>query len=255
MVNKPRVLIYDIETALQIVANFDLRDEFTPHTNILAERYIICAAWRWLGESKVNTVSVLDDPKRYDKNPHDDAHVVKTLHDVLSQADCIVAHYGDAFDKKYINTRILFHGLPALPPIASIDTYKVAKANFRFNSNKLDYIGRYLGLGGKINTPHGLWLDVLNGSKKAIQTMITYNKRDVTLLESVFKKLVPYMPNHINRELFGGAGCPRCGSTQIQSRGFHRAISRVYRRWQCQKCSGWFKSNKAEPTSAKFRIL
>lgn len=250
-----KVLFYDIETTHNVVAQFDLKDQYTPHTNILQERYIVTACWKWLGERTVHSVSVLDDPKLYAKDPHNDYHVVKTLHAVLSEADCIVAHNGDAFDKRYIETRVLYHGLPALPPIASIDTYKVAKARFRFNSNRLDYLGKFLGFGGKKSTPHGLWLDVLRGDRRAVKIMVDYNKRDVTLLEAIFLKLRAYIPNHLNRELFGKAGCPRCGSKKIQSRGVHRAISRVYRRWQCQSCAGWFKSTKAEPTSSKFRIL
>lgn len=165
-----------------------------------------------------------------------------TFHKVLSEADCVVAHNGDGFDMKYLKTRMLKCGLPALPPITSIDTYKIAKQQFLFNANRLDYVGKFLGLGGKKPTPHGLWLDVLRGDRKAIRTMVEYNKRDVTLLEGVFLRLRPYMPNHVNRELFGNTGCPRCGSKKVQSRGFHRPISRVYRRWQCQSCSGWFRS-------------
>lgn len=242
---KPKVLIYDIETTHNIVASFDLRDEYTPHTNIIAERYIVCAAWRWLGESKVHTVSVLDNPVLYRKDPHNDKHVVQTLHQLLSEANVLVAHNGDKFDLKYIETRALFHGLSPLPPLATIDTYKIAKSRFKFNSNRLDYLGRFLGFGGKKSTPAGLWLDVLKGDKHAVKTMVDYNKRDVTLLESVFHKLRPFVPNHINRQLFGlNKGCPRCGSTHVQSRGTHKAISRVYQRWQCMACYGWFKSDK-----------
>lgn len=249
MAKSPRVLIYDLETSHNIVAQFDIRDEYTPHTNVLAERFIICAAWKWLGESKVYSVQI--------DRPFDDLKVVKALHDVISQADVIVGHNGDQFDQKWVNTRILYHGLPALPPVASIDTLKVAKNRFRFNSNKLDYIANFLGLGRKIHTDPEMWLDILRGDKKALREMVTYNKKDVVLLEGVFKRLSAYMPNYVSRELFGGTGCPRCGSTKIQSRGLHRAISRVYRRWQCQSpsCMGWFKSNKCEPSSTKFRIL
>lgn len=252
----PRTLIYDIETTHNVVASFDLRDEYTPHTNIIQERYVVCAAWRWLGEPKVHTVSVLDNPKLYAKDPHNDLHVIQALHSVLSQADVIIAHNGDSFDQKYVETRILYHGLPALPPLTSIDTYKIAKQRFRFNSNRLDYLGKFLGLGGKKSTPPGLWLDVLKGDKKAIHTMVDYNKRDVTLLESVFLKLRPYVANHINRELFSRTGCPRCGSTKLQSRGFHRAISRVYRRFQCQSCFGWHRAVANEKSiSPKTRVL
>lgn len=253
--NEPKILIWDIETTHNVVASFDLRDEYTPHTNIIQERYVVCACWKFLGEKKVYSVSTLDDPKRYAKNPHDDYHVIKTLHEVLSESDVIVAHNGDAFDKKYLETRILFHGLPALPPITSIDTYKVAKSRFKFNSNRLDYLGKFLGFGGKKSTPPGLWLDVLKGDPKAIQTMVDYNKRDVTLLESIFLKLRPYIQNHISRELFGKVGCPRCGSHKIQSRGVHRSITKIYQRFQCQSCSGWFRQLKAEAGSTKSRVL
>lgn len=256
MANSPKILIYDIETSLQPVAVFDLiGNDYINHDNILGNRHLISMCWKWLGEKTVHSVSLLDDPKRFAKDPHDDLHVVKVAHDVMSKADVIVAHYGDQFDKKYIDTRILFHGLSALPPIPSIDTKKVASAKFRFNSNKLDYIGQFLGLGKKIKTDHQLWLDIMQGSKKALREMVAYNKQDVVLLEKVFLKLMPFMPNYVNRELFGLGGCPRCGSSKIQSRGLHKAISRVYRRWQCQACQGWFKSSKAEPGSPKFRII
>lgn len=216
---------------------------------------MISAAWKWEGEDKIHSVSVLDDPKRFKKNPHDDYHVIKTLHEVMSEADCIIHHKGDSFDKRWLDTRILVHELPALPPVASIDTYKIAKGRFYLNSNKLDYMAKLLKVGSKIPTSASLWMRILNGDRKAIREMVVYNKHDVKILEKVFLKLRPYVANHISRELFGGDGCPRCGSTKIQSRGVHRAISRVYRRWQCQTCSGWFKSTMAEPGTTKYRTL
>lgn len=257
MAHAPRVLLYDIETSLQPVAVFDLRDnDYISHENILAERHLVSMCWKWLDEAKVHSVSLLDDPKRFDKNPHDDYHVTKVAHEVLGQADVIVAHFGDQFDKKYIDTRIIYHNLPALPPITSVDTKKIASLRFRFNSNKLDYIARYLGIGGKIKTEPGLWLKVLQGDKKAIKDMVTYNKQDVIILEGVFKKLISYIPNHINRELFGGTGCPRCGSTKIQSRGTHRALTASYNRFQCQSCNGWFRNRIATRNSATtYRVL
>lgn len=250
-----KILLYDIETAHNIAAIFQLRDEYTPHTNILKERYIISASWRWFGEKKVHSVSVLDDPKRFASDPSDDKHVVETLANVMSEADVVVGHNSAMFDDKYVRTRMLFHGLKPVPPFTSIDTYKVARANFGFNSNRLDYISRYLNVGKKKDTPAGLWLDVLRGSKKAIKTMVEYNKHDVVILEGVFKKLIPYIPNYISRELFGGTGCPRCGSKSYQKRGLHRAITKIYQRYQCNGCGGWFRELKANPGTTKFRVL
>lgn len=255
--NDPRVLFWDIETSLQPVAVFQLaHNDWIDPSSILQERYIICAAWRWEGESAIHTVSVLDDPKRYKKNPHDDTHVVKTLREVIAQADTIVAHNGDSFDKRYVDTRILVHGFDPLPPINSVDTYKVAKSKFMLNSNKLDYIGKLLGVGQKVKTSPGLWMRVLNGDADAVKEMVKYNKQDVVLLQNVYEKLRPYATTQLSRELFGISGCPRCGSSKIQARGIHRAITRTYQRWQCQSCSGWFKTQKSDADSTTtFRVI
>ena len=184
---------------------------------------------------------MLDDPKRYRRDPHDDLHVVKTLHKVLSEADVIVGHNSDSFDKRWIDTRILFHGLDPLPPIISIDTKKVAKGKFYFNSNSLDYLGQFLKVGRKTHTSPGLWMRVLNGDAAAIREMVRYNIGDIVLLDKVYQKLKPYT-QVVNLELFGKReGCPRCGSKRVQSRGVHRAISRVYRRFVCTSCGGWYR--------------
>ena len=252
-----RVIIYDIETSLQLVSVFQLKyNEFIDPDNIVQERHVISVCYKWLGDDELHSISLLDDPKRFAKNPHDDKYVVEEFYKVLAKADCIVAHNGDMFDHKYLKTRILYHGLPMLPPVVSIDTYKIAKQQFLFNSNRLDYLGKFLGFGGKKPTSKGLWLRVLNGEKSAVREMVDYNKQDVLLLEKVFKKLQPYVPNHINRELFGGGGCPRCGSRKIQSRGVHRAITRTYQRFQCQKCMGWFRTLRADQGSTtKYHVI
>jgi DNA polymerase elongation subunit (family B) len=163
----PKVLFYDIETSLQLVAVFQLgNNDWIDPSNLVTERYIICASWSWEGESKVHHVSVLDDPKRFEKDPYDDFHVVNALHKVLSEADVIVGHNSDSFDTPYVNTRALYHGLSALPPITSIDTYKVAKSKFRLNSNKLDYIGKFLKLGRRRRHPLVYGCGCLRGRRK-----------------------------------------------------------------------------------------
>lgn len=252
-----KIILYDIETSLELVSVFQLKyNDFIDPDSIVQERHVVSVCYKWLGEKTVHAISLLDDPKRFNKDPHDDFYVVKEFHKVLAEADCIVAHNGNQFDIKYLKTRMLYHDLEPLPPITSIDTYVVAKQQFLFNSNRLDYLGKFLGLGGKKSTPKGLWMQVLKGDKKAIKIMVEYNKEDVILLEKVFNKLKPYIPNHLNRELFGGTGCPRCGSTKVQSRGVHRAISRVYQRFQCQSCSGWFRSVlNDKKVSPKSRVL
>jgi RNase H-like protein len=232
-----------------------LNEEYIQPENIMQERYIVCAAWKELSEKRVHAVSVLDDPKLYKKDPHNDLFVLKTLHKVLSEADVIVAHNGDSYDLRFTEARMLIQGLDPLPPITKIDTLKVAKNRFLFNANKLDYLGHVLGVGRKKKTSGGLWLRIMNGDAAAIKEIVAYNKQDVLLLERVFLKLRPYMDRYLSRGLFGKTGCPRCGSKHVQSRGIHKAITRVYQRFQCQACGGWFRAMKNNENPQEYRLI
>lgn len=232
------------ETTHNLAAVFRLANQdWIPAENIVQERYIVCAAWKILGSPTISASSVLDNPARFRRAPTDDRHVCETLHTVLSKADVIVAHNGDAYDIKFAEARFLFHGLAPLPPIQKIDTLKVARDRFLFNANNLDYLGRFLKVGRKKPTTSGLWLRVLQGDAAAIREMVKYNKQDVALLERVFRKLQPYIANHVNRGLFGGKGCPRCGSPRVQARGVHRSLTRIYQRMMCRACGGWYRLN------------
>lgn len=258
----PRIVLWDIETVQNLVASFQLwqRDGLSlPHRNVVQERYIVTASWKLLDEKRVQSVSVLDDPVRFKQAPNDDRYVCERLHEMLSTADVIVAHNGDDFDIRWTEGRMLYHGLDPLPPILKIDTKKVAKSRFNLNSYRLDYLCRYLGLGQKMEIDPERWLEILRNDKKArsaIEQMVAYNKVDILLLEKLFRKLQPFMPNHVNRQLFGAmpGTCPRCGSKDIERREFHYATTRVYPRSRCRKCGGWFR-DKSMMMSAPTRVL
>lgn len=253
---EPKILFWDIETSHNIVATFQLKTRYIQPENILQERHLICAAWKWLGDKKVSAVSLLDNPALYALDPHSDLYILEELHKVLSEADVIVAHNGDKFDIRFVETRMIMHGLPPLPPIASIDTLKVARKRFLFNANKLDYLGKVLGVGRKKSTGGGaLWLDILAGKEEAIKKMVSYNKQDVKLLEKVYLKLLPYIDGPLLKLTGEVDACPRCGEKRLQSRGVHRTVSRVYQRMHCQGCGGWSRKIRAEKVELEARPL
>jgi hypothetical protein len=226
-------------------------EDYIDPGNLVQERYIVCASWMDLEDEIPQGVSVLDNPTLYKKDPHNDLHVLKELHKVLSSADVIVAHNGDQYDIKFTEARMLIQGLPPLPPIQKIDTLKVAKDRFLFNSNKLDYLGTVLKVGHKKPTTTGLWMRVLQGDPTAITEMLAYNKQDVLLLKRVFLKLQPYITTHIHYE----GGCPRCGGHHIIGRGTHRATTRTYQRFQCVDCGKWLRGTKATNPTPALRTL
>jgi hypothetical protein len=204
--------------------------------DIIQERAIMCVCYKWEGDSQINSMVW---------NKGDDKELLIKFTKILQQADEVIGHNGDRFDIKWFRTRCLYHRIPCPPNITSVDTLKLAKNNFLFNSNKLDYIGDFLGLGKKIKTEYGLWKDILlHNSTKAMKAMVTYCKRDVQLLEDVHVTFKPYVPHKTHvAVLLGGEkiDCPECASENTQKRGFAILASGVKKqRCQCNDCGKWY---------------
>lgn len=240
-VAEPRVLLLDVETLPNVVTSWGLKvDGYLDHANILAERQILCAAWKWLGVPGVRSISPLAG--KVPGKPAD-YKIVRRLAEELGKADAVVTHNGDKFDLPWIRTRMIALDLPPHPPVVSIDTKKIARDRFYFNSNRLDYLGQYLGLGKKIHTDFTLWLRCMMGEKSAIKEMVRYNERDVELLETVYLKLRPYCDAKLNRALWAkehdGKTCPTCGEQDLESRGMRVTRTAHHHRYACGSCGAW----------------
>ena len=235
----PRILVYDIETFANQAFVWGKYEQ-----NVIAyikEWFMMCYSYKWLDEKGTHVVA-LPDFKGYKKNKEDDKALVKSLWQLFDEADIIIAHNGNSFDIKKTNARFIYHGLPPPTPYKTIDTKLVAKRYFNFNSNKLDDLGNYFGIGRKLDTGGWeLWDACWKGDLKAWKKMKDYNKQDVILLEKVYHKMLPFMTNHPNLALLNGekCACPNCGSLNIQKRGFNTSRVSRTQRYQCQDCSSW----------------
>ena len=180
---KLKTLIFDIETSYNIVSTWRAGYKINiPHYSIIKERAIICVSYKWLGEKEVYSIS-------WDNN-QDDKFLLEQFIEVMNEADVLVAHNANKFDIKWVKTRALKHGLEMLPTYSTVDTLSLAKKHFLFNSNKLDYISKFLGHEGKLNTESGLWDDViLKNDNTALNKMIDYCEEDVRQLEKVYNHL------------------------------------------------------------------
>jgi hypothetical protein len=142
------------------------------------------------------------------------------------------------------NARAIFYGLTPLPPVTQVDTYKIAKSRFKFNSNRLDYLGQYLGVGRKIKTDGALWDGCMMGNIKALRDMERYNKQDVLLLERVFIKLYPYTRMRINLGAIKPGHnpherCGHCGGANMDYKGTQLLRTRFHEFYQCEDCGAW----------------
>lgn len=232
----PKILFFDIETSPSLGYYFQLYKE----GNIIstkADWYILCFSYKWLDEKKVHSEALID----YGYNPKkpDDWPIIEKLWALFNQADFICAHNGDQFDIKKANTRFAIHGLKPPSMYKQIDTKKIAKKYFGFESNKLDDLGRQLKLGRKISTGgFDLWIQCMAGDKNAWRKMVTYCKHDTVLLEQVYLRLRGWHKTHPNLSFFtrNGSECTVCRSKDIKKDGIEYYRGAVAQRFQCNDC-------------------
>jgi DNA polymerase elongation subunit (family B) len=193
-----------------------------------------------LGDRRVKSFA-LPDFKGYKPGSEDDKYLVKELWKLFDEADIIIAHNGDRFDIRKTNARFAYYNLPPPSPYKTVDTLKVAKRYFNFTSNKLDSLGDYLGYGRKMaHTGFTLWKGCMTGDPKAWKTMVAYNKRDVVLLEQIYKHFLPWITNHPNTAVMSNRdGCPNCASQNLIKQGFGFTKTGKRQQFQCKDCKAW----------------
>lgn len=240
-----KILVFDLETSHMMLADFSLwRKGGIDHSNILQDWYIFCAAYKWLGEEETHGISIHHNKRRFKKDPSDDYIVVKKLHGLMMKAEVLAGHNIKKFDWKKLNTRFLAHGLSPVPKKRMIDTLSMAKKDFAFSSNRLDYIADFVGVGAKMHTSKGLWLRALKGDPEALEEMLEYCKVDVKINEDVYYKLRPYSTDSINLGTFvkddeTDPSCPKCESQDLIKRGYAYTNAGKFHRYNCKCCGGW----------------
>ena len=145
------------------------------------------------------------------------------------------------FDIPMVNSRFAIHGFLPPSPYKQIDTLDVAKRSFKFSSNKLDALAGYFNIEHKDPTDFKLWKACMEGSKKALDYMFSYNKKDVEILEKVYLKIRPWIKNHPNLATISmddGLTCPICGGHDvipIPGKFAGTSVSQ-YQAYRCRDC-------------------
>jgi len=229
----PKICFYDIETRPIVAEVWGLRDQNIGLNQIRETGGVLCFSAKWLGKSEVQFYS--DWTCGHNE-------MLEAMHRLWSEADAICGYNNDSFDNKHMRGEFFKAGMAPPPPVASIDLYKTVRSQFRFDSNKLDFVSRQLGIGNKVqHQGHSLWTEVLAGDPKAQKMMERYCKQDAKLTEALYKKLRPYIPNHPTLGIGHGDSCPACNSLNVSKQGNRYTRSFVTQRLQCQDCCHWYK--------------
>ena len=226
----------DIETSPNKVYVWGLFKQNIALSQIEEPGQTLCWAAKWLGSRDTMFASLHADGKE---------PMLEAIYDLLEMSDVVTHYNGMKFDIPTLNQEFVSQGWGPPAPFIQIDLLRVVRKQFRLTSNKLDYVAQYLGLGAK--TQHkgmALWRECMAGDDKAWEVMERYNKQDVALLEKLYERLRPWIPNHPNFGLFAADGkrhCPNCGGVKLVKRGSYYTAVLRYQRYRCSGCGAWSK--------------
>lgn len=235
----PKILVFDIEMAPKIAYVWRFFKENISAKQVKEHGHIMSFAAKWLDGGEIF----------YEENRKDnDKLIVEKMCHLLDEADMVIAHNGERFDMKQVRSRAVLHGIKPPSPVKVIDTLKIAKNEFAFPSNSLEYLTTVMGCkikkdGHKKFPGFELWLECLRGNNEAWAEMKEYNIQDVLALEELYYKFRPYDTKHPNLAVYADnkeeAICPKCGGNHVQWRGYAYTNVGKYHRYQCNDCGGW----------------
>lgn len=194
----PRVLIYDIETAPLLGYCWSLWDNNISLNQIHSDWHVLSWAAKWMGEE-----DVYYQDQRDVKNVEDDKQLLQGIWKLLDECDFVITQNGKKFDQKKLNARFVIHGMKPPSTYRHIDVLQIAKSQFGFTSNKLQYMTetlckKYKKSGHAKFSGFELWSECLNGNIEAWSEMENYNILDILSLEELYSIISPWdakLPN------------------------------------------------------------
>lgn len=227
-----RTLALDLETAPALVWTWSLWKPVIGHTQVKESSRILCFSAQWDGDRKTQFYSEWGDGRQA---------MLQALYELLDEADVVVTYNGKKFDVPWIEGELIVAGFTPPSPYKQVDLYQVIRSHSRFLSNKLDYAATRLLDDQKVtHSGFQLWLDCMAGDEKAQRLMERYAKKDTALLIPLYHRLRPWISQHPNVALHNDTeGCPKCGSDDLERRGYATTSVSKFQRYRCRSCGGW----------------
>lgn len=236
--NGPKVLLFDIETAPMLGYVWSLWENNVSLNQLHTDWYILSWSAKWLNDPPSK---VMYEDQRNAKNIEDDSKILKSIWNLLNEADIVITQNGKSFDQKKINARFILNGFQPTSSYRHIDTKLIAKKHFKFTSTKLEYMTdklctKYKKLKHNKFSGFELWKQCLANNLEAWKEMERYNKYDVLSLEELYTKLTPW-DNSINFALYSDHDflC-QCGSKEYSKNGFYYTQSGKFQKYKCKNC-------------------
>lgn len=208
---------------------------------------VLCVGFKWVGEPTRTTkvFNILDYPGK--DLIEKERGLLVAISEVICSADAVLGHFSAYYDLPFLNTRLLYHRLPVLPPqIAQVDTWKTARYRLKLRNNRLKTISEFLGTKEEKNAiKPEQWIRAMGGHRPSMDYIVEHCRRDIVVLEEAYHRLLPLIIDHPRAgSVVKDQTCPNCGSSHLHARGVQLTRTRRYQRYQCQECGAWNRSNR-----------
>ena len=191
----------------------------------------ICAAWKWYDQEDVEFAA------EWQVGGYDG--FMRAVWEVFDRADLIIGHNADRFDARHLMGGWAEMGLPAPSPYKVVDTLKIARGTFAYESNTLDALNKRLGIDAKTDKYDSrVAKAAVAGDKEAQDRIRFYNMGDIAASEALFDRLRPYARNvpHLGMWSDDEMACPSCGSTMTATGKTVHANVQRYEHLTCPNC-------------------
>jgi hypothetical protein len=252
---QPLILLIDIETA-PIHGNFwSTGKQYINPEQIEEDWFIFGYSAKWLLSTEIMSdfVTAKEAIKR------DDKRVMQSAYKLVNDADIILGHNIKGFDMPRLKTRFFLNGLRPPSPYILLDTLHIARKEFAFSSNKLNYLSQIILRKEKLKTDRTLWARCEKGEQEALDYMEKYCRMDTELLESVYKELRPWYTSHPNLPLIMDAkesACPTCGGFELtELDDYYYTPQNKYTAIRCNSCGAISHKKKSDVTTEQRKVM
>uniref|UniRef100_A0A6H2A104 Putative RNase_H superfamily protein n=1 Tax=viral metagenome TaxID=1070528 RepID=A0A6H2A104_9ZZZZ len=135
-----------------------------------------------------------DDYPTWETNKANDSMITFDISEELKKHAIVIGHYSQKFDIPFLRAKMAKHHLEPLPPMFGIDSWRIAKNNFKVSSRRLKNLASYFEVGDKEGVDGGLWMEAAyNGDKEALDKIVEHNIIDVAVLERLAAISFPFL--------------------------------------------------------------
>lgn len=227
---KPKVLFFDIETCGVNALKSDLG-------------ITLVFGYKWQGDKHAHVLTLQQQELRR----FDDRSLLIKASKIFCEADLIVGHFASVFDRRFLQGRLLIQGLPPIPPTKMRDTCMMARSIANYSSNRLKHLAKILHLRHQKleNNWPDAWFQAMRGNMRVVHELGEYCKGDVTALEELYNRLLPFDNPH-PRMVDDRSKCGICAG-KVEYRGFAYNGELKYRRYVCTRCRKWGRERNSVP--------